>query len=198
MRNPWEVVEKVIVSRDFLKRWENLKPLENVDWDVIVIDEAHHFVKEKSKGPSRLRELAEKIVYRSPGLLLLSATPFTGSTEEFQSLLRLIDPKFHDKESASHWDASNPHLVRRLKSNVKAHGEDIKFREIRNVVISEDDISEKELECLRSVHNELSEESSRANREYWDRLLEETARKRLSSSWSAFLKTIKNSQQLHS
>ncbi|RYZ85335.1 MAG: DEAD/DEAH box helicase [Proteobacteria bacterium] len=95
VRNPWEVVEKVIVSRDFLKRWENLKPLENVDWDMIVIDEAHHFVREKSKGPSRLRELAEKIVYRSPGLIMLSATPFTGSIEEFHSLLRLLDDPEH-------------------------------------------------------------------------------------------------------
>ena len=74
VKNPWQVVEKVIVSRDFIKRWENLKPLQNIKWDCIVIDECHHFVRDKNNATKRLRDLADKIVYNSPALLMLSAT----------------------------------------------------------------------------------------------------------------------------
>lgn len=198
VKNPWELVEKVIVSRDFLKRWENLKPLQNVDWDMIVIDECHHFVRDKNQAPTRLRQLAEEIVYRSPGLIMLSATPFTGSEEEFHSLLNLIDPKFHDKDIAGRWDPRNPHLIRRLKGNVEACGEEIKQRKIHEILVTEDQFDRLEKTTMEQVHQELASESSREGREYWDRLLEETARKRLSSGWRAFHDTVVGSERLRS
>lgn len=193
--NPWEVVERVIVSRDFAKRWENLKPLSNVQWDVVVIDECHHFVKDETGTSTRLRDFAEKIAYRSPGLILLSATPFTGATKEFQSLLTLLDPKFADEEMVK-WDKNSPYLVRRLKRHVKEHGEQILDRKVEDLKILESDLSKAELEAFELVSEELAAQRKSGAAESWDRLLEEVARKRLSSSWAAFLETISSEGRL--
>lgn len=193
--NPWEVVERVIVSRDFAKRWENLKPLSNVQWDMVVIDECHHFVKDDSGTSTRLRDFAEKIAYRSPGLILLSATPFTGSMPEFQSLLSLLDPKFADEKIVK-WDPNSPYLVRRLKRHVKEFGEKIIDRKVEDVKISESDLSKSEKAAFSKVAEELAAQRESGSAETWDRLLEEVARKRLSSSWEAFLETISSEGRL--
>lgn len=193
--NPWEVVERVIVSRDFAKRWENLKPLSNVQWDVVVIDECHHFVKDETGTSTRLRDFAEKIAYKSPGLILLSATPYTGAMKEFQSLLTLLDPKFADQEMVK-WDKNSPYLVRRLKRHVKEHGENILDRKVEDIKITESDLSKAELEAFELVTEELAAQRKSGSAESWDRLLEEVARKRLSSSWEAFHETISSEGRL--
>ena len=190
VRNPWEIVERVIVSRDFIKRWENLNPLTKVSWDMVVIDECHHFVREKNMPPTRLREFAEKIAYRSPGLLLLSATPFTGSKSEFKSLLHLLDPKFNSDDFADKYDPKNPYLLRRLKGDVKNSGEVILDRQIRTVRITDSDLSEFERSTLKKVHSHIEDHHNSTERDTWDRLLEETVRKRLSSGWAAIYETI--------
>lgn len=193
--NPWEIVERVIVSRDFVKRWENLKPISHVEWDMVVIDECHHFVKDESGQKNRLREFAEKIAYKSPGLLLLSATPFTGAHEEFQSLLTLLDPKFQSEKTAK-WDPNSPYLVRRLKRHVKAQGEKIMDRKVIDIKITDEDLSKAEREAFELVIEDLAAQKHTATRQTWDRLLEEVARKRLSSSWQAFSETISGDGKL--
>ncbi len=193
--NPWEIVERVIVSRDFAKRWENLKPLSNVQWDVVVIDECHHFVKDETGTTTRLRDFAEKIAYRAPGLILLSATPFTGAMKEFQSLLTLLDPKFGDQEVVK-WDPNSPYLVRRLKRHVKEFGEKILDRKVEDLRVTDKDLSKAEREAFAKVAEELAAQKNSGAAEPWDRLLEEVARKRLSSSWAAFLETISSEGRL--
>lgn len=197
VKNPWGVVEKVIVSRDFVKRWENLKPLENVKWDCIVIDECHHFVKDKNQSTKRLRELADKIVYNSPALLLLSATPFTGDKEQFNSLIQLIDPKFYMPEYLEQWNRNNPYLIRRNKKFLSESENEVFFqREIVHHEIDESSLSKKELEVIHLVDAELINSRGRADRKHWDMLLEEVAKKRLSSSWKAFYETISGDKKL--
>ncbi len=186
--NPWEVVERVIVSRDFVKRWENFKPLSQVTWDMVVIDECHHFVRDDSGFSTRLRDFAEKIALKSPGLLLLSATPFTGSKDEFKSLISLLDPKFSG--SGSHWKSTSEFMVRRLKKHVKNDGEEFPERKLETIRISSDDLSKSEEECFRAVHEVLTlQTQNTSGAESWRHLQVETLRKRLSSSWPAFYST---------
>jgi len=197
IKNPWEVVEKVIVSRDFIKRWENLKPLENVKWDCIVIDECHHFVKDKNNSSKRLRELVDKIVYNSPALLMLSATPFTGDKEQFNSLIQLIDPKFYMQEHLDKWSCNNPYLVRRNKKFLsKTENEKFFQREIIHYEVDESFLSKDELAVINMVDADLINSRGRADRQHWDMLLEEVARKRLSSSWKAFQATVSGDKKL--
>lgn len=195
IRNPWEVMESIIVSRDFVKRWENLKPLKEINWDMVIIDECHHFVRDEGQGATLLRDLAESIAYKAPGLILLSATPFTGKKEEFHSLLKLIDPKFSDKEYASRWDAKNPYLVRRLKHDVKKFGEKIQPRKITDLLVNEDTLSAAERKTLKMVFEEISAHKS-ASGNSWDHLLLEVAKKRLSSSWAALAATLQGDTKL--
>jgi len=56
-------------------------------WDIVVFDEAHHL----SEKPHAYR-LAEALAIRSPGLLLLTATPESVGTEAHFKRLRLLDP----------------------------------------------------------------------------------------------------------
>ena len=197
IKNPWQVVERVIVSRDFVKRWENLKPLQNISWDCIVIDECHHFVRDKNKATKRLRELAEQIVYNSPALLMLSATPFTGDQEQFNSLVQLLDPKFYLTEHLRQWKPDNPCLVRRNKKFLaKTAGEVFKERKVLHHKIVEGDLSKDELEVIQLVEADLTTALGRTDRQGWDRLLEEVVKKRLSSSWAAFYDSISGDKKL--
>lgn len=184
--NPWEVVERVIVSRDFVKRWENLKPISNVTWDMVVIDECHHFVKDDSGFSTRLRDFAERVAWKSPGLLLLSATPFTGNKSEFESLISLLDPKYD--EGRIPWDPKSPLMVRRLKKHLQGAGEKFLNRELQTLSIKESDLSKDELQLFREV-NESLESLAKDSSETWRHLQVETLRKRLSSSWAAFMET---------
>lgn len=197
VKNPWQVVERVIVSRDFVKRWENLKPLENVKWDVIIIDECHHFVKDLNQSQKRLRELAEKIVYNSPGLILLSATPFTGDKEQFNSLIQLIDPKFYDRTAQSKWNPNDPCIVRRNKNFLsKNENETFNDREIHHHEINMEDLSKDEVTAIAYIAKDLLISRGRKDRQHWDMLLEEVVKKRLSSSWAAFYETVSGDKKL--
>lgn len=197
VKNPWQVVERVIVSRDFVKRWENLKPLQNISWDCIVIDECHHFVRDKNKATKRLRELAEQIVYNSPSLLMLSATPFTGDQEQFNSLVQLLDPKFYLAEHLQQWSYNSPYLVRRNKKFLaETAGEFFAARKVQHHKIIESDLHRDELEVVHLVEADLTAALGRADRKGWDRLLEELVKKRLSSSWAAFYDSISGDKRL--
>ena len=39
--NPWSLPGTYVASLDFIKRPEALRPLEEVAWDLVVVDEAH-------------------------------------------------------------------------------------------------------------------------------------------------------------
>lgn len=191
--NPWDVVERVIVSRDFVKRWENFKPLSHVSWDVVVIDECHHFVRDDSGFSTRLRDFAEKIALKSPALILLSATPFTGSKDEFKSLISLLDPQFSSDQST--WKASNPYMIRRLKRDVKKAGEVFHDRVLSTIRIEASDLTKEERLCFEAANEILQGQSENASSaETWRHLQIETLRKRLSSSWQAFHETCSDGQ----
>ena len=68
--NPWSPPGIYIASFDFVKRPEALRPLEDVRWDLLVVDEAHA----ASMATDR-RAAVHGIALRSRRLVLLTATP---------------------------------------------------------------------------------------------------------------------------
>lgn len=82
--NPWTLPAIYISSFDFLKRPEVLRPLEEVAWDVLVVDEAHN----ASLGTAR-RAAIHDIARRSRRVILLTATPHGGDPGEFDALCRI-------------------------------------------------------------------------------------------------------------
>jgi hypothetical protein len=93
--NPFAERNLVIARMHQLSRREDLQAkLEQTDWDLIVVDEAHkmsaHFygVEVNKTGLYRLGELLGRVTRH---FLLMTATPHSGKPEDFQLFMALID-----------------------------------------------------------------------------------------------------------
>lgn len=84
--NPWALPGVYIASLDFIKQPEVLRPFEEVEWDALVVDEAH------AAAPGTARhDAVHAIARRSRRVILLSATPHGGAPEQFRALCRIGD-----------------------------------------------------------------------------------------------------------
>lgn len=69
------------------------------DWDILVVDEAHHLEWTPSKSSREYRQI-EALAKKSDSVLLLTATPEQFGTAGHFARLRLLDPaRFHTLES---------------------------------------------------------------------------------------------------
>jgi superfamily II DNA or RNA helicase len=82
--NPWSLPGVYVSSHDFVKRPEVLRPLEDVTWDVVVVDEAHAAALHTDR-----RAAADAIARRSRQVILLTATPRADDPAEFDALCRI-------------------------------------------------------------------------------------------------------------
>jgi Superfamily II DNA/RNA helicases, SNF2 family len=98
--NVWEHHNKIITSLDYAKQ-ENVKAeLRRANWDLIIFDEAHKLSNRKGAGKTQRFKLGEAVKDQTDNLLFLTATPHSGDSFAFYSLIRLIDPYiFKDPES---------------------------------------------------------------------------------------------------
>lgn len=82
--HPWTHDAVSIVSVDFLRQKEVAGTLGDVDWDVLVVDEAH-----TAAGGALRAEAVAVVASRSLHVVLLSATPHSGDEARFAALLAL-------------------------------------------------------------------------------------------------------------
>lgn len=82
--NPWSLPGIYVTSHDLVKRPEVLRPLEDVTWDAVVVDEAHA----ATSGTDR-RAAVHAIAARSRHVMLLTATPHGGDPTELDALCRI-------------------------------------------------------------------------------------------------------------
>ncbi|MEW6624168.1 MAG: helicase-related protein [Bacillota bacterium] len=127
--NPWVNFEQVICSMDSIKPLEKrhgwdaekisaynrdrIESLLKVDWDMIIIDEAHR-VGGSSSDVARYK-MARALADVSPYLLLLTATPHQGKTEPFLRLIRLLDKDAFPGEQAIVRSQVAPYVIRTEK-----------------------------------------------------------------------------------
>lgn len=123
--NVWQKENQIITSIDFAKREENVPSLSGVEFDLVVIDEAHKMSAfqygEKTEKTGRYK-LGEILSKNSEHLLFLTATPHRGDPENFRLFLDLLNPGFFKtaamiKESLNNGD--NPLFLRRIKEDMK-------------------------------------------------------------------------------
>ncbi len=123
--NPWEKENQVITSIDFAKQEDILPTLSSVEWDLVVVDEAHkmsaYIYSNKTEKTDRYK-LGEIISKNSTHLLFLTATPHKGDPENFRLFLDLLVPGFFStskliEESVKNSD--NPLFIRRLKEDLR-------------------------------------------------------------------------------
>jgi superfamily II DNA or RNA helicase len=74
--SPWNMPGVFLGSQDFIKRPEVLRPLEDVTWDIVVVDEAHGC----SVGTDR-RAAVHAVASRAGRVVLLTATPPENPTD---------------------------------------------------------------------------------------------------------------------
>ncbi len=97
--NPFDSAQLVLCSLSFLLGdAEPLQQALRADWDLLVVDEAHHLAW-SAQQPSRAYSGIEALARRARGLLLLTATPEQLGIESHFARLRLLDPdRYHDFE----------------------------------------------------------------------------------------------------
>lgn len=123
-RNPFARRSSVICSSAWVTRKEWAELCTEADWDIIIVDEAHHVRMHESGQTTRLYDLvkglarADSAATRS--LLLLTATPMQLGTHEIYALVEMLDPVlFPSPEDFEKHRDSVPglnRLVERIKS----------------------------------------------------------------------------------
>ena len=123
--NPWLRENQVITSMDFAKRDDVLPSLENVEWDLVIVDEAHKMAAyrygEKITKTKRYK-LGEVLSRNTEHLLFLTATPHKGDPENFRLLLDLLVPGFFATKNMieeSLQNRDNPLFIRRKKEDLR-------------------------------------------------------------------------------
>ena len=99
--NPFETEQLVLCSTSLLTNNELVATMATTaEWDMVIIDEAHHLEWHADTEPSLAYKIAEALADRTDGLLLLTATPEQVGIESHFARLRLLDPtRFHDLEA---------------------------------------------------------------------------------------------------
>ncbi|WP_394130267.1 RNA polymerase-associated protein RapA [Shewanella maritima] len=97
--NPFYTEQLVICSLELLRSKRRLDQAMDADWDLMVVDEAHHLQWSEDK-PSRAYQTVEALSQTIPGVLLLTATPDQLGHQSHFARLRLLDPdRFYDYEA---------------------------------------------------------------------------------------------------
>ncbi|HSG62955.1 MAG TPA: RNA polymerase-associated protein RapA, partial [Pseudomonadales bacterium] len=110
--NPFYTEQLVICSLELLRKKKRLDQAIDADWDLMVVDEAHHLEWTEDE-PSRAYQVVEALSEVVPGVLLLTATPDQLGHESHFARLRLLDPdRFYDyaafiKEEDSYKDVAD-------------------------------------------------------------------------------------------
>ncbi|KPQ41344.1 MAG: putative ATP-dependent RNA helicase [Candidatus Methanoperedens nitroreducens] len=94
--NPWEYYPFLITSLDYAKMPQIKVQILELNWDIVLIDEAHNVAKpHQASAEQKIKmdrwELAEAISKIAKHLLLLTATPHNGYTDTYASLIRMLN-----------------------------------------------------------------------------------------------------------
>src|SRR5690554_1797289 len=127
--NLWRLHDQVICSLDSVKPlegrrgWsleqlstynrERFEDLISASWDLVIIDEAHRMGG--STDQVARYKLGAALAEAAPYILLLSATPHQGKTDQFHRLMQLIDRDSFPDESSVTSERVAPFVVRTEK-----------------------------------------------------------------------------------
>jgi len=92
--NPFRTCRYMLVSSQLLRLRDRQKQLLELEFDLVVLDEAHHARGGWSGGKhtrNRLLELMEELRYHTQGLLMLTATPIQINRKELWDLLNILE-----------------------------------------------------------------------------------------------------------
>lgn len=127
--NLWRLHDQVICSLDSVKPiegrrgWsleqlqkynqERFEDLVSASWDLVIIDESHR-MGGSTEQVARYK-LGAALAEAAPYLLLLSATPHQGKTDQFLRLMQLLDRDAFPDEGSVNQDRVRPFVIRTEK-----------------------------------------------------------------------------------
>lgn len=82
--SPWALPGTTIASLDLVKRRDTLVGLEDIHWDLVVVDEAHGATSHTDR-----HDAVDALARRADRVVLLTATPHDGDDTRYQRLLSL-------------------------------------------------------------------------------------------------------------
>lgn len=134
-----------VISIDFIKQDNRRNIFLDHCPEFVIVDEAHTCAKPTGANKYQqqryrlLKDLSDKPKQQ---MVLLTATPHSGQTEEFQSLIGLLNPKFesYTLENADEREELSHYFVQRRRADIKQYmGDEIVFPE--RVQIDNDEYS---------------------------------------------------------
>ncbi|MBB3906531.1 DEAD/DEAH box helicase [Anoxybacteroides rupiense] len=126
-KNPFAANELCLASMYWAAREDVKRFIQEAQFDLIIVDEAHKMAAytrgttKKRISRTKLYQLGESILRKTPHCLLLTATPHKGDMENFRHLMKLIDEDIFSSISRNESlrEKTNPFMIRRLKESMK-------------------------------------------------------------------------------
>jgi len=141
--NPFDQEQFILCSTDFIKQEEILAHATAVDWDMLIVDEAHHLSWSKDHVSAEYHAV-EQLCKIAKSVLLLTATPDQLGHESHFARLRLLDPaRFHDYQTFLKEEAAYAELADAVSPLIEnAHINDAQLKKLQacapNVLIDEE------------------------------------------------------------
>ncbi len=127
----WREIDLAITSVAFARQPLMRRALESVEWDAVIVDEAHRMAAYRRPNGSTDKtdayKLGEILSRRATHFLLMTATPHKGDPDNYRLLLSLIDPQWGD--AAAHAVGANPVVLRRTKEEMRKADGDLLYPE---------------------------------------------------------------------
>jgi SNF2 family DNA or RNA helicase len=86
MKNPWQTCDLIVASYHMAKREPHRSSIEARNWDLVIVDEAHHLRNRSTLLWKFVGALQKKYI------LLLTATPIQNGLEDLYNLITLLKP----------------------------------------------------------------------------------------------------------
>jgi ATP-dependent helicase HepA len=127
--NPFAHFDSVLVSADWVsnKRWADL--VVQVEWDMVIVDEAHHARLRRWGSRTQTTQLynlvsrlASPAHFANRALLFLTATPMQLEAHELYSLVELVDPALFPTEDHFERNRADAPGLNRLVEQLRQHG----------------------------------------------------------------------------
>lgn len=133
--NPFCMANDIICSIDFLiKQPALIEDLLKTRWDMVIIDEAHHLVCEDG-FTSHEYLLANAVIQRSKGVLLLTGTPLQFHPESQFNRLKMLDPvRFADYNNFIKDQDAYRKLVNELNKLPTDPGQQLSWDDLNEIV----------------------------------------------------------------
>lgn len=115
----WHQYDVLVASLDTAKREPHRSMVLDIDWDLVIVDEAHKLKNPRTRNWEMVNQLANKY------MLLLTATPIQNQLQELHTLITLLRPgqlgstsQFVMNHVASKREAKDPEALRSRLSEV--------------------------------------------------------------------------------